>query len=140
MPDITVFNLLSSPQTIPGGYYPQPIPANSSATFDVPDIDEFVEEDRIQALITAGHIRWESGTIGATYNQQLVAFGGGAATTTATVPGVLATDIVLATLNASTNAVYVEKAVRTAADTVTITFSADPGAATTVALVVYRNA
>ena len=67
-----------------------------------------------------------------------VSYGGGATTTTATVYGVAATDVIHATLNASTNAVYVTKAVRTAADTITITFSADPGAATTVALSVWR--
>ncbi len=67
-----------------------------------------------------------------------VSYGGGGTSTTASVPGVAATDVIHATLNASTNAVYVTKAVRTAANTITITFSGDPGAATTVALSVWR--
>jgi len=137
MPDITVYNLTGSPLTLPGGHYTSAVAPNQSATFDVPDIDEYVEGS-LASLIASGYVRWEGSTGGMAYNQQLVAYGGGGTTTTATVKGVLATDIVLATLNASTNAVYVTKAVRTAADTVTITFSADPGAATTVALMVMR--
>lgn len=78
------------------------------------------------------------GTVPVPYHVSLVSYGGGGTSTTATVLGVAATDAVQATLNASTNAVQVTKAVRTAADTVTITFSADPGAATTVALTVWR--
>jgi len=138
MPNVTIYNLTSSALTIPGGYYTSAVSANSSVTFAVPDIDEFIEEDRIASMITDGYIRAEYTSGGMAYHYSLVAYGGGGVTTTATVKGVLATDIVLATLNASTNAVYVEKAVRTAADTVTITFSGDPGASTTVALVVYR--
>ncbi len=138
MPSITVYNLYTSPLTIPGGYYIDAIAASGSATFDVPDVDEFAEETRIAAMVASGYIRLEYSSGGMVYNKQLVAYGGGATSTTATVKGILATDIVLATLNASTNAVYVTKAVRTAANTITITFSGDPGAATTVALVVYR--
>lgn len=67
-----------------------------------------------------------------------VSYGGGGTSTTATVYGAAATDVIQATLNAATNAVYVTRAERTAADTVTITFSADPGASTTVGLTVWR--
>jgi len=138
MPNITVYNLHSSPLTVPGGWYTSSIPANSAATFHVDDVDEFVEESRFAAMVTGGYFRWEASTGGMTYNRQLVSFGGGAATTTATVKGVAATDCIFATLNTSTNVVYIVKAGRTAADTVTITFSGDPGAATTVSLVVFR--
>lgn len=138
MPSVTVYNLHTAPLTIPGGFYTNAIPIQGSATFDVPDTDEFVTETRVAAEVAAGRIRIEYSGVGAAYHMSLVAYGGGGTTTTATVTGVAATDLVLATLNASTNAVYVEKAVRTAADTVTITFSADPGASTTVALLVYR--
>jgi hypothetical protein len=72
------------------------------------------------------------------YHVSSVAYGGGATTTTATVKGVAATDAIQATLNAATNAVYVTKAERTAADTITITFSGDPGASTKVGLTVWR--
>lgn len=138
MPSITAYNLHSGPLTVPGGYYSSLIPANQSASFDVPDVEEFLGDTRVAAEITAGRLRFEYGGKGTAYYIGLAAYGGGATSTTAAVTGILATDIVLATLNASTNAVYVEKAVRTAADTVTITFSADPGASTTVALVVFR--
>ena len=138
MPDITVYNLTSNLLTLPGGYYTSAVAAGAGVTFNVPDIDEFVEETRFAALLSGGSVRWEGSTGGMAYNQQLVAYGGGGTSTTATVVGVLATDLVFATLNASTNAVYVEKAVRTAANTVTITFSADPGASTTVALLTMR--
>lgn len=138
MPSVTVYNLYTSPLTVPGGQYTSAIAVNGSATFDVDDVDEFAEETRIAAMVASGYIRLEFASGGMVYNKQLVSYGGGATSTTATVNGILATDIVLCTLNGSTNAVYVEKAVRTAANTITITFSADPGAATTVALVVYR--
>jgi len=138
MPNITVYNLHSSPLTLPGGHYTSAIVAGGSATFNVPDIDEFVEESRFASLLSSGYVRWEASTGGMALNYQLVSWGGGSASTTATVTGVAATDLVFATLNASTNAVYVEKAERTAADTVTLTFSLDPGAATTVALTIFR--
>jgi len=72
------------------------------------------------------------------FHNSQVSWGGGAATTTATVYGVLATDVIHATLNSSTNVVTLDKAQRTAANTITLTFSADPGAATTVGLTVWR--
>lgn len=138
MPNITVYNLYSTPLSLPGGFYTSALPVGGSATFAVPDVDEYVEEPRFAALLSAGRVRWAGSAGGMVYNQQLVSYGGGGTSTTATVAGIAATDLVFATLNASTNAVYVTKAVRTAANTVTITFSADPGASTTVALMVMR--
>lgn len=59
------------------------------------------------------------------------AYAGGGTSNAFVATGLAATDIVVATILASTNAVSICKAVPTA-DTLTITFSADPGAATTV--------
>lgn len=59
------------------------------------------------------------------------AYGGGGTSNAFTATGLVSTDIVVATILASTNAVSICKAVPTA-DTLTITFSADPGAGTTV--------
>lgn len=59
------------------------------------------------------------------------AYAGGGTSNAFTATGLVSTDIVTASILASTNAVSICKAVPTA-DTLTITFSADPGAATTV--------
>jgi hypothetical protein len=138
MPSITVYNLYTSPLTLPGGYYTSAIGIGEYATFTVPEIDSYVESASFAAMVTSGYIRWEASSGSMAYNYQLVSYGGGGLSTTATVKGIAATDCVFATLNGSTNAVYVTKAVRTAANTVTITFSGDPGASTTVALMVMR--
>lgn len=58
-------------------------------------------------------------------------YGGGATSNAFTATGLVATDVVVATILTSTNAVAVDKAVPTA-NVLTITFSADPGAGTTV--------
>lgn len=59
------------------------------------------------------------------------AYAGGGTSNAFVATGLVATDIVVATILASTNDVAIAKAVPTA-DTLTITFSADPGADTTV--------
>lgn len=59
------------------------------------------------------------------------AYAGGGTSVAITVAGVAATDLVFAQIQASTNAVSVVKAVPTL-NTITVHFSADPGAATTV--------
>jgi hypothetical protein len=59
------------------------------------------------------------------------AYAGGGTSNAFVATGLVSTDIVVATILASTNSVSICKAVPTA-DTLTITFSADPGAATTV--------
>jgi hypothetical protein len=67
------------------------------------------------------------------------AYGGGGTSNAFTVTGLLSTDKVSAVIRASTNSVSITKAVPTA-DTLTITFSADPGAGTTVDYIVARAA
>lgn len=57
--------------------------------------------------------------------------GGGAATVAITVTGVADTDVVFAQLEASTNAVTVQKVTPTA-NTITVLFSGDPGASTII--------
>lgn len=70
------------------------------------------------------------GTLGIKSGTTL-AYGGGGTSNAFVATGLVSTDIVVATILASTNAVSIAKAVPTA-DTLTITFSADPGAGTTV--------
>lgn len=65
-------------------------------------------------------------------------WGGGATSQALTVTGVTADDVVFAVLIASTNAVSVVKAVPSS-NTVTVHFSADPGAATSIAYQVLRT-
>jgi hypothetical protein len=67
------------------------------------------------------------------------AFAGGGVTDTITVTGALVSDIATAVIRASTNPVSIVKAVLTV-DTLTITYSADPGAGTTVDYSVLRAA
>jgi hypothetical protein len=66
-------------------------------------------------------------------------YGGGAASFNISVPGVLTTDVVLVTLAASTNVVYLVKAA-SAADNIAVTLSGDPGAATKINYSVLRVA
>jgi hypothetical protein len=67
------------------------------------------------------------------------AYGGGGTSDAATIAGVVAGDIVIATIEAATNACYLAKAVPTT-DTVTFHFSADPGASTVVSYTVFNAA
>lgn len=67
------------------------------------------------------------------------AYGGGGTSTAITVTGAASTDVATAVIRASTNAVSIVKAVLTT-DTLTVHFSADPGAATTVDYSVLRAA
>lgn len=66
-------------------------------------------------------------------------YAGGGTSTAITVTGAAATDLVFAQIQASTNAVSVVKVVPTL-NTVTVDFSADPGAATVVQYQVLRAA
>lgn len=66
-------------------------------------------------------------------------YAGGGTSTAITVTGAAATDLVFAQIQASTNAVSVVKVVPTL-NTVTVHFSADPGAATVVQYQVLRAA
>lgn len=65
--------------------------------------------------------------------------GGGSATIVLAVVGVLATDIAMAQIQASTNAVTVQK-VTPAADSITVLLSGDPGAATVISYQALRAA
>jgi hypothetical protein len=67
------------------------------------------------------------------------AYGGGGTSNAFTVTGLLSTDTVSAVIRASTNAVSIAKATPTT-DTLTVVFSADPGASTTVDYIVARTA
>jgi hypothetical protein len=86
---------------------------------------------KLASGITPSHVVKFAGTSSA--------FGGGGATFTITVTGALATDIATAVIRASTNAVSIAKATLST-DTLTILFSADPGASTTVDYSVLRAA
>jgi len=59
-------------------------------------------------------------------------YAGGGTSTTFTIPGLLTTDIVFALIRTSTNSVSVTKVIPSAANTLSVTFSADPGAGTTL--------
>ena len=65
-------------------------------------------------------------------------YGGGSATHAITVTGVLATDLVFANIQTSTNAVTVEKVTPTT-NTITVLMSGDPGASTLINYQVLRQ-
>lgn len=79
--------------------------------------------------ITPSHVIKYAGTTSA--------YGGGGTSNAFTVTGAAATDVATAVIRASTNAVSITKAVLTA-NTLTVHFSADPGAGTTVNYVIVR--
>lgn len=85
-------------------------------------LDANVTLAKLAAGITPSHIVKYAGTS---------AYAGGGTSVAITVAGVAATDLVFAQIQASTNAVSVVKVVPTL-NTITVHFSADPGAATTV--------
>ncbi len=99
-----------------------------------------------QVLTTSGtggtrNIVW--GTVGTTgitnaLSQKFVSTGG-SATVTVTAPGVLATDIVHANIEASANAVSIQKVTPTA-NTITVLCSGDPGNPNTIAWTAFRTA
>lgn len=86
---------------------------------------------KLASGITPSHVVKFAGTSSA--------FGGGGTTFAITVTGALSTDVATAVIRASTNSVSVNKATLTT-DTLTIIFSADPGAATTIDYSVLRAA
>lgn len=81
------------------------------------------------SLTTPNQYVWKAGK---------TANGGGNATVAITVSGVLTTDVVFAQIQASTNAVTIQKVTPTA-NTITVLCSGDPGAATTIAWQVLRD-
>jgi hypothetical protein len=86
---------------------------------------------KLASGITPSHVVKFAGTS--------AAYGGGGTSTAITVTGALATDVATAVIRASTNAVSIVKAVLTT-DTLTVHFSADPGAATTIDYSILRAA
>jgi len=66
-------------------------------------------------------------------------YGGGGTSTTFTVTGAETTDVVVASIASSTNAVSLVRASITSANTMTVVFSADPGASTTVSYQILRQ-
>lgn len=85
---------------------------------------------KLAAGITPSHVVKFGGTSN---------FAGGAATTTITVTGMAATDLPFVQIQASTSAVSVQKVTPTL-NTITVLFSADPGAATVLSYQVLRAA
>jgi len=118
--------------------YDQQVEANERNEIRGYAVDDITGGTADQMLLFGQNTGRVIGEAPVPFHTSLVSWGGGGVTTTATVYGVLATDAIQATLNSSTNAVTLDKAERTAADTITLTFSADPGAATTVALSIWR--
>lgn len=94
------------------------------------DDNDAVQLAQLAAGITPSHVAKYAGQ---------ASYAGGGTSVAINVPGVLAADIALVTLGASTNAVTIQKAVCTT-DTITVTFSADPGASTKVNYQVIRAA
>lgn len=93
--------------------------------------DGSVTLNKLAPGVIPGSIIYLAGTTGA--------YGGGGTSNAFTITGIAATDAVSAVIRASTNAVSIAKAVPTA-NTLTITFSADPGAGTTVDYIIARAA
>jgi len=133
---IPITNLSSKTITLPGGYYVKAVKPGETVEVTVENVDAFIESSGIQDLINNGYIRIRQQTPDP-YFVGTVSYAGGGTSTTVTVYGVEADDILVATLMSSTNAVYLTGVKRTAANTVTISFSADPGASTVVSLVAY---
>jgi hypothetical protein len=108
------------------------IPAGGSATANIAVAP---------AALVSGNVVTASGTAGllqdggfAVLAHTTAAYGGGGTSNAFTATGIGATSIVTAVILASTNAVSIAKAVPTA-NTLTVTFSADPGASTTISYI-----
>lgn len=101
---------------------------NASAVTTAKILDANVTLAKLAAGITPSHIIKFAGK----QNN-----GGGSATIAITVSGTLTSDVVFANVQASTNAVAVQKVTPTA-DTVTVLLSGDPGASTVISYQVLR--
>lgn len=93
--------------------------------------DSSVTLAKLASGVTPSHVVKFAGTTSA--------YGGGGTSNGFTVTGAAATDVATAVIRASTNAVSITKAVLTT-NTLTVHFSADPGAGTTVDYVIVRAA
>jgi hypothetical protein len=105
------------------------IPASEIVTADI--ADDAVTLAKLASGIEPSHVIKFAGTTSA--------YGGGGTSNAFTVTGAAATDVATAVIRASTNAVSITKAVLTT-NTLTVHFSADPGAGTTVDYVIVRAA
>jgi hypothetical protein len=105
----------------------------------VPDVGAATGQFLVKsAALVSGNVVVASGTAGkvadggfAVKANTTAAYGGGGTSNAFTATGLTTSSIVTAVILTSTNAVAIAKAVPTA-NTLTVTFSADPGAATTV--------
>ena len=104
-----------------------PDPAATTANFVLAP-SALVSGNLVKATGTVGAITDAGFTVKA---NTTAAYAGGGTSNAYTATGIGATSIVVANILASTNAVSIAKVVPTA-NTLTVTFSADPGAATTV--------
>jgi hypothetical protein len=102
--------------------------AGTTATFAIGA--NKVTKAMLATTITPSHIVIAAGT---------TSYAGGSTSTTQTVGAALAGDLVIATMTNATNAVYMRQAALSGT-TITYTFSADPGAATTINYQVLRAA
>ena len=117
-----------------------------ATTYSIPDVGAATGEVIVKtAALVSGNVVHASGTAGVIvdggYNMlaaTTAAYGGGGTSNAFTATGLLATDVVSCQIRAQTNTASIVSAVPTT-DTLTVTFSADPGAATTVDWVAYRG-
>ena len=113
-----------------------------ASAYSIPDVGASTGQLAVvTGALTSGNVMVASGTAGkladgafAVQAETTAAYGGGGTSNAYTATGLGATSIVTAVILASTNAVAIQKAVPTA-NVLTITFSADPGASTTVSWV-----
>ena len=110
----------------------------AARTFTIPDPGASANFVMAPAALVSGNVVKASGTAGAIIDagftlkaNTTAAYAGGGTSNAYTATGVASTSIVTASILASTNAVSITKVVPTA-NTLTVSFSADPGAATTV--------
>jgi len=111
-----------------------------SSSYSIPDVGEATGQITVvTGALVSGNLMAASGTAGKLADGGFniksaitAAYGGGGTSNAFTATGLTTSSIVTAVIVTSTNAVSICKAVPTA-NTLTITFSADPGASTTVA-------
>jgi len=110
-----------------------------STVYTIPDVTAATGQFLVKtAALVSGNLIKASGTAGvvvdagfAVLANTTAAYGGGGVSNAFTATGLTTSSIVTATILTSTNAVAIAKAVPTA-NTLTVTFTGDPGAATTV--------
>jgi hypothetical protein len=101
----------------------------NNGSIQLADGTEIISTSSTGALTTPNQYVWKAGK----ENNA-----GGSATVAITVTGVLTTDVVFAAIQASTNAVTIQKVTPTA-NTITVIASGDPGASTVIAWQVVRD-